>query len=458
MELKNLFSPKSIAVIGANESDGFGGAVCKNLLNDFKYQNNLYFVSKNHNEVYGKKCYKTILDIENDIDLLIIATNKNTVLDVLNDAKQKKVKAAVVYASGFSETLKEEDVLREEELKKISIETGILILGPNCAGFVNYIDHINAFAFLSDKRERKGDIGIVSQSGMISLSFIDNQWPKMSYNISCGNSNIIKFTDYIDFLIDDENTNVIALHIDVIKNIFLFEECLKKAKNKNKPIVLYKSGSSEKSKLISKNHTGGEDLINNDDFNKLIKKYDCIRADDTEELIYISTFLSVSKCRIKGNGIASLNLSGGEAGVACDVGSMYDISFPDFKSDLVDYLYENLPSYAKVSNPLDMTATLSYDTEKLTIVLEKVLMQDNIDIILIGYTILNHIDDNCIYYILDAIKNIKQKSKNNNKPIILLSFMSNTREQKCIEKLMKLGVVAMPSPKYTFSIIEKLII
>ncbi len=458
MDLKNLFSPKSIAVIGANESDGFGGAVCKNLLESFKYENSLYFINPKRDVVYGKKCYKSILDVETNIDLLIIATNKNTVLGILKDAKEKSVKAAVIFASGFSETMDRDDVLREDELKKIYDETGILILGPNCAGFVNYIDDVNAFAFLSDKRDRKGNIGIVSQSGMISLSFIDNQWPKMSYNISCGNANIIKFSDYIDFLIDDEMTKVIALHIDIIKDMDSFENSLNRAREKNKPIALYKSGRSEKSKLISKNHTGGADLIDDNKFNELIKKYDCIRVDDTEELIYVATFLSITGNRIYGNRIASLNLSGGEAGVACDVGSMYNIQFPDFSKSLTDYLYENLPSYAKVSNPLDMTATLSYDTEKLEIVLEKVLLDENIDVALIGYTILNHIDDKCIYYMISAFKLLKEKLKNNKKPIILLSFMSNTREQSCIEELMKLGVIAMPSPKYCFSIIEKLIV
>ena len=458
MDLKNLFSPKSIAVIGANESDGFGGAVCKNLLESFKYENSLYFINPKRDVVYGKKCYKSILDVETNIDLLIIATNKNTVLGILKDAKEKSVKAAVIFASGFSETMDRDDVLREDELKKIYDETGILILGPNCAGFVNYIDDVNAFAFLSDKRDRKGNIGIVSQSGMISLSFIDNQWPKMSYNISCGNANIIKFSDYIDFLIDDEMTKVIALHIDIIKDMVAFENSLKRAREKNKKIALYKSGRSEKSKLISKNHTGGADLIDDNKFNELIKKYDCIRVDDTEELIYVATFLSITGNRIYGNKIASLNLSGGEAGVACDVGSMYNIRFPDFSKSLTDYLYENLPSYAKVSNPLDMTATLSYDTEKLEIVLEKVLLDENIDVALIGYTILNHIDDKCIYYMISAFKLLKEKLKNNKKPIILLSFMSNTREQSCIEELMKLGVIAMPSPKYCFSIIEKLIV
>ena len=458
-DLNSLFSPKTIALIGANEGDGFGGAVARNLIKYAVDIDKVFFVSLKNEYVFNKKCYKSLSEIPYNIDLVVIATNKNTVIDIVKEAKIKGAKACVVYASGFSETGDTKDLERENELKKLSNELDILIEGPNCAGFVNYKDDINTFAFLSQERDRRGHIAVISQSGMISLSIIDSQWPKMTYNVSVGNANIITYNEYLEFMIRDVDTKVIALHIDTMVDIDAFIKNLALAKSKNVPIVLYKSGSNQKSREMSKMHTGAIDSITNEEFDEIIKKYGVIRVDDLEELIYISTFFSLGNGKISGKNIAAINFSGGEAGIVTDVGYHYDVNFPDFDDDLVLYLKNNLPSYAHISNPLDMTATLSYDTERLSIVISKILSSKNINALLIGYTLLNKVDDKCIYYLIDAIKIARKKLDENDvrKPIFLLSFMSNTRDEECIKKLEDEKIIVLPSPKYGFSILEKLI-
>lgn len=458
-DLNKLFNPKTIALVGANDGDGFGGAVARNLLKYTRDLENVFFVSLKNENVLGKKCYKSLLDIPKDIDLVVIATNKNTIINLIKEAKLKKASAAVVYASGFSETGDIEDREREEELKKLSNDLDILIEGPNCAGFVNFKNDINTFAFLSQERDRRGHIAVLSQSGMISLSIIDSQWPQMTYNVSVGNANIITYNDYLEFIIHDADTKVIALHIDTMVDIDAFIKNLELAKSMNKPIVLYKSGSNQKSREMSKMHTGAIDLITDDEFNEIIKKYAVIRVDDLEELIYISTYLSYGNNLISGNNVAAINFSGGEAGIVSDVGYHFNVNFPDFNEDLICFLKENLPSYAHISNPLDMTATLSYDTEKLSIVISKILSMKSIDTLLIGYTLLNKVDDKCIYYLIDAIKLAKTKLniEDANKPIFLLSFMSNTRDELCVKNLAEEKIIVLPSPKYGFSILEKLV-
>ena len=252
MNIDKLLNPKTIAVIGANESEGFGGAVCKNLSSMIDNENRIFYVNPKRDELFGKKCYHTITEIPSDIDLLIIAVNKKRVVDVLKEGKTKNAKAAIVFASGFKETKKEEDILLEEEMLKAAYDLDITILGPNCAGFCNFINNINAFAFLSEKRERKGNIGIISQSGMIGLSLIDNQYTKFSYNISCGNAIMVKMSDLIKYLADDKYTKIIGLYIDSIDDIKEFEASLSYAKDKNKKIVLIKSGSNNITKDLKK--------------------------------------------------------------------------------------------------------------------------------------------------------------------------------------------------------------
>lgn len=457
MNFKQLFSPKNIAVIGANESEGFGGAVCKNLAGLIDDDNRVFYVNPKRDVLYGKKCYHSIKDIEEDIDLMIIAINKKLVIDILKEGSEKGAKAAVVFASGFSETGKEEDIQLEKDMLETAKELDITILGPNCAGFSNFTDGINAFAFLSEKRERKGNIGIVSQSGMIGLSLIDNQWTKFSYNISCGNANGLTMPDLINFLSEDKNTDVIGLYIDGIKDIDSFENAIKNARQNKKRVAIIKSGSNEKTKMLTKGHTGSIETFSNDEFNNLIKKYDVIRCMDLEEFIYTITCLSCYEKMPKGNRVASINLSGGEAALVGEVSDKFDLSFPDFTEAVTTYLRERLPDYANITNPLDMTVTLSYDAEKFSDALLNIMMQDDIDMVLIGYTLLHHIDDPCIYYMIDAINRTKELAKDKMKPIFILSFMSNTRNQEAIEKLMKFGVVCLPSPYYGLKVITNLI-
>ena len=457
MNLKELFNPKTIAVIGANESEGFGGAVCKNLTSLIDDEDRIFYINPKREFLFGKKCYKSIVDVPVDIDLMIIAVNKKIVCSVLKEGKEKNAKAAVVFASGYGETGKIEDIELEKELLKTANDLDITILGPNCAGFSNFIDGVNAFAFLSEKRERKGSIGIISQSGMIGLSLIDNQWTKFSYNISCGNSIDVKMQNLICFLADDVNTKVIGLYIDGIKDILSFEKALAYAKEKNKKIVLIKSGSNEKTKQLAKQHTGSVESFSDEEFDKLIHKYNVIRTRDLEEFIYTLVCISCYDKLPEGNRIASINLSGGEAAIVGEVAPMFDVSFPEFTNEVSVYLKERLPDYANISNPLDMTVTLSYDAEKFSDALINIMMQTEIDMVVIGYTLLYHIDDPCIYYMIDAISMAKEKLKDKMKPIFILSFMSCSRNQEAIEKLMKLGVVCLPSPYYGFKVMCNLL-
>lgn len=101
-------------------------------------------------------------------------------------------------------------------------------MGPNCAGFVNYIDNVQAFAFISAKRDRKGSVGVVSQSGQLCLSMMDDPGMRFSYSISAGNGKIVQMEDYMDFLVEDEDTKVVSVYIEGVKNAAKFADVLKK--------------------------------------------------------------------------------------------------------------------------------------------------------------------------------------------------------------------------------------
>ena len=450
MNIKKLLEPNTIAIIGASEKDGFGSGACKNAI-DYMDDGSYYFINPKRESVFGVKCYKSIGDLPKDIDLVIICTPNTTIEAILREAKTKNASAAVIYASGYSEVGTDEGRKNETRLKELALELDIAIMGPNCAGFMNFSKKSAAFAFLSDKRDRKGSIGFISQSGQLVLSVMDDPMAKFSCCISAGNSNICTPEDYIDFLVDDDDTKVIAIYLEGIKNSNMFIQSLKKAALKKKPIVILKTGRSEKGQQIAASHTGsmaGSDKI----FNALLKKFGAIRVDDLEELLYTSMVLATIKSLPKKNTLASMNLSGGETAICSDVGDIYGINFPDFSNKTLANLRNLLPDYATPNNPLDTTATLSYDVELYAKTLQTVMDDENIGLIAVGYTLLQEISDPCIHYMFKALEIVCAKT--NSKPVIMIPFMENTRNKEYADKLYNIGVPILPPTIYAFKIIK----
>ena len=455
MNLNKLLKPTSVAVIGASEKEGFGGDVCRNILSYVEDRSHVYFIHPKRDSVFGVPCYKSISDVPENVDLMIICTSQKTVIPLLQEGAKKGVGGAVVFASGYGEVGTAEGKQNEAELIAAAKELNIAVMGPNCAGFVNYVDNVQAFAFISAKRDRKGSVGVVSQSGQLCLSMMDDPGMRFSYNISAGNGKIVQMEDYMDFLVDDEDTKVVSIYIEGVKNADKFAAVLKKAAEKRKPVVILKAGRSAKGGAIAASHTGS--LSGSDaSFDAVLKKFGAIRVDDLEELIAMSLMLSTMKRMPEKATFASMNLSGGETGICADVGSLNGIEYPDFTEETLKKLKEQLPSYASPNNPLDMTASLSYDADLYAGALRTVMDDPNIGMVLIGYTLLLEIADPCIHYMYKGIEKVVQEKGGNCKPIAMIPFAENTRNPEYQEKLFQIGVPVLPPPVYAFKLLRHL--
>lgn len=453
MKLNKLLNPNNICVVGASEKEGFGGDTIRNMMKYMEDMSRVYLVNPKRDQVFNIPCYKSINDIDAEIDLVIICTPQSTVEGILRDASKKGCGGAVVYASGYSELGTDEGRQREENLKELCEELQIALMGPNCAGFVNYPNNTQAFAFISNDRDRKGSVGLISQSGQIGLSLMESPNMRFSYIISAGNSSIVTMEQYLDYLIDDEETKVVAMYLEGIKNAKKFEECLRKAAIKRKPIVVLKVGKSAKASEIASSHTGslaGADRV----YDAIFKKFGVIRVDDIEELLATSQMLSVFKKLPENSNFATMSLSGGETGVCADLGEINGLNFADFSKKTMDKLKELLPSYATPNNPLDMTASLSYDAELFAEALRTVMYDENVGTVCVGYTLLEEIADNAIYYMAKGIEMVMEEE--NSKPVVMIPFLENTRNPKYLNQLEGIGVPVMPPAGYAFKILRYL--
>ena len=456
MDLNKLLKPKSVALVGASEKSGFGGDTIRNIL-AYKDKDDLgrvYFVNPRRDEVFGIPCYKSLSDIDDTIDLLIIATPQATVIPLLEEGAKKGVGGAVVYASGYGEVGTDEGKQNEKELKEAAERLGIAVMGPNCAGFVNYIDQVYSYAFISAERDRTGNVGVISQSGQLCLSMMEDPSMRFSYIISAGNAKLVQMEDYMEFLVDDPDTKVIALYLEGVKNPTKFIAMLQKAAKKRKPVVILKVGRSAKSQAIAASHTGS--LTGSDkSFDAVLKKFGAIRVDDLEELIAMSMLLSTLHVFPKKATFTSMSLSGGETSIIADVASQNGIVFPDFEQATLYKLNEILPDYATPNNPLDMTATPSYDTEAFASVVKTVASDPNVGMILVGYTLLYEIADPCIHYMYAGLEKVI-KEEGLDKPIAMLPFAENTRNPEYQAKLFDIGVPILPPPVYGFKLLKYL--
>ncbi len=450
-DISKLLKPKKIAVIGASEKDGFGGDTCRTILSYTKDLSKVYFINPKRDEIFGQKCYHTVAELPTDIDLAIICTPQSIVESLLKEAAQKGCKGAVVFASNYGETGpagKE----REASLCKICDELGIALMGPNCAGFANYIDDVYSFAFLTEKRERCGNIGMVSQSGQVCLSGLDSPGMKFSYLISSGNSAHLRVEEYMSFLVDDEDTKVVCCYIEGVVHTDIFVDALKRAALKRKPVIILKSGRSNKAAMLAASHTGslsGSDKA----FDAAIEKYNAIRVDDLQELLATAQLFSVMKEYPTKPVYASLNVSGGESGITADAAFINDIELADFSDETLAKLKEIMPEYATASNPLDMTATLAYDPEKMAQAIKIISADQSVGALIIGYTIPLDIIDTTPQKMVEGVE---LALKENVKPLIWMPFVEHTKNPELHDKLLSLNVPITPATLYGYKVLQNL--
>ena len=449
MNLEKLLRPKSVAVIGASDKPGFGLSTCENLIRSHR-QEDIFFVHPKRESVLGKKCYKSIADLPQQVDMCIILLNKSLVISTLEQAAACGCKAAIVYASGYGETGDKE---AEKELRETAERLDMAVMGVNCAGYISNNDDLFPFGMIVKRDARPGNIAIISQSGKICLNMMQVDYMNFSYLISAGNCSCIMVEDYISYLIDDPATKVIGLYLEGVKDPEKFADVLRRAAEIRKPIVILKVGRSEAGSRVASSHTGslsGSDKA----FDALCRKFGIIRVDDIEELVQMCHMLSVMPELPAIPTISAMCLSGGETGVCADVGTLNGLEYPAFTEETLTKLTELLPDYASPANPLDMTATLSHDGPKYAEVIKAIMQDPNVGMVLCGQTVLPHQSEEDVIYPMSDGMVIAANERI--KPVAVINFFNCDRDPVIRAKLEKAGVALLPAPGTAFKLLRHL--
>jgi acetyltransferase len=351
--LDRLFSPRSIAVIGASKIVGKVGYLTLSNLVQSGFQGPIVPINSAGGELLGLPVYKQLADYPDAIDLVVIAVPAEMVPAAARDAVAKKAGAVVVVASGFKEAGPEGRAL-EEELIDICRRGGVRLLGPNCLGVINTAIRMNAS--FSRRIPQAGSMAIFSQSGALCTAMMDIADERelgVSKAISIGNKADITEVDVLEALAEDEDTRVIVGYLEDISDGDRFVKAAEAASSR-KPVVILKAGTTAAGTRAAANHTGvlvGKDTA----YGAAFKRAGICRADTFDALFDSATALALQPTP-KGDRVLIITNSGGSGTISADAVEKAGLTVAPLGEDLARQLRRALPHAAFIDNPIDISA------------------------------------------------------------------------------------------------------
>ncbi len=355
--ISRLINPRSVAIIGASGDPAKTSGRPVAYLRKHGFGGQIYPVNPKVDEIAGLKCYPDIASLPETPDVGIVLLGAKHAHHAVRDLAERGTAAAIVLASGYTET-GAEGARRQQELLEAAGE--MRILGPNTIGLVNLTRSIplSASSALEMDRFPVGSIGVVSQSGGILGSLLSRAAARgigLSTLVSTSNEVDLDLADFVNFLADDEATKVIALYVETIRDVAKFRAAALKASRMGKPIVAFKVGRSESGARAAVSHTGamaGTDKA----YEALFRQTGVVRAERFSDLLDIPAALSTSR-RLQGRRIAILTSTGGAGTLVSDALGLngFETPVPDAETAVRLRLLQNGDHAALDRNPIDVT-------------------------------------------------------------------------------------------------------
>ncbi len=433
--MTRIMKPKAVAIIGASDSEGkIGNSVMKNIING-GYAGELYPINPKADEILGKKAYKSIKDIPGEIDVAVFAVPAKFCVAVMKEVGEKGIPGAIMIPSGFAEVGEHE---LQDELVAAAREHDVRIMGPNIYGF--YYTPSNLCATFCTPYDVKGKAALSSQSGGVGMSIIGfSRSTKMGVSaiVGLGNKSDLDEDDLLTYFEQDENTDIMAMHAEDLKDGRSFSEVAKRV-SKKKPIVMLKAGRTQLGARAAASHTGA--LAGNDKvYDDILRASGVIRAYSLNDLLQFARGLPVLPTP-KGEEIVVITGAGGSGVLLSDAIVDNGLTLMSFPEDLDVAFKEFIPPFGASGNPVDITGGEPPTTYENTIRLG--LEDDRIHSLILGYwhTI---ITPPMVFAELCARVVQEARDKGIDKPIVA-SLVGDVEVEEASEYLYERGIVACP--------------
>lgn len=447
MKFSQFFCPKTVAIIGAaREETKVGHTIVDNILNS-GYKGKIYLVNPNADEIHNIKCHKSVLDINDNIDLALIVIPSKYVLNALDDCSKKNTKFAIIISAGFKETGKDGALLERELIAKAK-EYGIRILGPNCLGMIDFNCPLNV-SFSPDMPE-KGVISFITQSGALGTAILD--WAKtndigLSKFVSMGNKADINEIDLFYDWLDDDKTNVITAYLEGVTDGKKFMDVCSKV-TRNKPIIIVKSGNTDAGARAVSSHTGtlaGSSKA----YDAAFKQTGVIRAKTIKDMFNYAIAFAHQPLP-KGNNVVIITNAGGPGIMASDACEENKIQLARIDGKIIKTLKKFLPSASNFYNPVDVLGDALADRFKKTF--ELILKDKNVNAIIVLLT------PQAMTQVLDTSKGLAETLKESKRKIpVVTSFMGGYEVKEGVDYLNKNGIPNFSIPEEAVQVLRGMI-
>lgn len=372
-KLEALFNPKSIAIVGASPNAGsITGQPLRHLL-DRNYSGKIYPVTEKYEEIAGLKCYRAISQLPEPPDVAVLVIGAARVPGVLKECCAKGVRFAVIVSAGFAEAGAEGRKL-QDEIGRICRGQGIRLVGPNCQGMMNVAANVCAgFGPVLGVQYgvQAGPVSVITQSGGFGFAFVSlmaRQGIGFSKIISTGNEADLGAADYLEHFIQDPATRVIVAYLEGIEDGRRVRDLGELALERDKPILVWKVGSTEVGKRAASSHTGklsGDHAIHS----AVIKQMGSVEIDDVQDLVdYSRAFLNGK--RPQGRRVAILSASGGAGVLISDECSRLGLEVSPLSEESKQRLVAIAPALGSLQNPIDAMGGIYDDPARLGQALE----------------------------------------------------------------------------------------
>jgi acetate---CoA ligase (ADP-forming) len=450
-----LLRPRSVVIVGASPTPGALGASVLANLTRAGFDGVIHLINPKRAEIGGRSCLKSVDDLPDGVDAAVLAVPRAAVLDTVRALADRGIGAIIIFSAGFAEG-GPEGLAEQREIARIAVEHGIIVEGPNCLGMVNYVDGI-PLTFVETAsvplRGRKG-IGIVSQSGAMAAVLgvmLLSRDLGLSYSVSTGNEAASGAEDYVEYLIDDPHTNVIAMIVEQFRQPRRFLELAKRAWEARKPIILLHPGRSSAARESAATHTGAMA----GDYQVMRTKVECagvVLAANLEELGDIVD-LAQRSAMLPSGGAAVITESGAFKALTLDVCEEIGLPLPALTNDSSATLRAAMPDFIPVTNPLDLTAQALVDPELYHRTLAALLEDDRFGSIVLGIIQTDETTSDLKFPpIIRAVEQLAPR-----KQVIFAGLDEGAAvPAEYIRRLRALGVPYFPSPERAFRALARL--
>lgn len=382
-----LFNPRGIAVVGASADPRRIGGEPVRILQATGYRGAIYPVNPKYAELNGVRCYPDLASVPAPCDLAIIAVNAAAVPAVVRECGSAGIPFAIVFSAGFRE-IGAAGVALEQELKAAARAAGVRVVGPNCIGMMNLIDRVYCGfgAGFANPDLKSGPVAFVSQSGGFAFSVVglaDFEGIGFNYVVSGGNEADITTLDLIADFLEREDVEIVVSYMEGVSDGRRLRALGQRALELGKPLLVWKVGNSTAARAAAESHTASmtADYVL---YRTAFEEGGFIEIEDVHDLVDV-TRAFLSRRLPRGRNVAVITTSGGSGVLVADVCERHGLALPRLTPETVGQIEKLAPQYASFANPIDLTAQITGDHERVNQVCAHVLADPNVDQLIVRY-------------------------------------------------------------------------